>query len=109
MERLGQLEPRISVLEDDFDEDKLEAEAGNAAAAAVCAPFTTHSSPSRDARRALNESMLMQKSSRCKAWQLQMSESWPGCMCNGGHDMYTQLSGWGAHGLIQGCCGCLTI
>ncbi|KAK9905941.1 hypothetical protein WJX75_009262 [Coccomyxa subellipsoidea] len=37
MERLGQLEPRISVLEDDFDEDMLEAEAGNAAAAAAAA------------------------------------------------------------------------
>ncbi len=35
MERLSLLEPRISVLEDDFDEDMLEAEAGNAAAAAV--------------------------------------------------------------------------
>ncbi|EIE23805.1 PRP38-domain-containing protein [Coccomyxa subellipsoidea C-169] len=34
MERLSLLEPRISVLEDDFDEDMLEAEAGNAAAAA---------------------------------------------------------------------------
>ena len=35
MERLGQLPKRISVLEEDFDEDQLEAEAGNAAAAAV--------------------------------------------------------------------------
>ena len=35
MERMSLLEPRISVLEDDFDEDKLEAEAGDAAAAAV--------------------------------------------------------------------------
>ena len=35
MERLSLLEPRLSVLEDDFDEEKLEAEAGNAAAAAV--------------------------------------------------------------------------
>ena len=35
MERIGQLEPRISVLEDDFDEEALEAEAGNAEAAAV--------------------------------------------------------------------------
>ena len=41
MERLGQLEPRISVLEDDFDEEALEAEAGNAEAAAVsCLPWT---------------------------------------------------------------------
>ena len=40
MERIGQLEPRISVLEDDFDEEALEAEAGNAQAAAVSAwPF----------------------------------------------------------------------
>lgn len=38
MERLGQLEPRISVLEDDFDEDTLEAEADNAEAAAVRPP-----------------------------------------------------------------------
>ena len=37
MERIGQLEPRISVLEDDFDEEALEAEAGNAQAAAVSA------------------------------------------------------------------------
>lgn len=35
MERMSLLEPRISVLEDDFDEEELEAEAGNAAAAAV--------------------------------------------------------------------------
>lgn len=35
MERIGQLEPRISVLEDDFDEEALEAEAGDAEAAAV--------------------------------------------------------------------------
>ena len=39
MERIGQLEPRISVLEDDFDEEALEAEAGNAQAAAVSAQF----------------------------------------------------------------------
>ena len=38
MERLGQLEPRISVLEDDFDEEALEAEADNAEAAAVSPP-----------------------------------------------------------------------
>ncbi|CAL8471803.1 g11345 [Coccomyxa elongata] len=37
MERLGQLPKRISVLEEDFDEDQLEAEAGNAAAAAAAA------------------------------------------------------------------------
>lgn len=36
-ERMGLLEPRISVLEENFDEEQLEAEAGNAAAAAVCA------------------------------------------------------------------------
>jgi hypothetical protein len=42
MERLGQLEPRISVLEDDFDEDMLEAEAGNAAAAAVSSICAAH-------------------------------------------------------------------
>ena len=42
MERLGQLEPRISVLEDDFDEDMLEAEAGNAAAAAVSSLSAAH-------------------------------------------------------------------
>ena len=35
MERIGLLEPRISVLENDFDEEALEAEAGNAEAAAV--------------------------------------------------------------------------
>ena len=39
MERIGQLEPRISVLEDDFDEEALEAEAGNAEAAAVKIKF----------------------------------------------------------------------
>jgi hypothetical protein len=38
MERMALLEPRISVLEDDFDEDRLEAEAGDAAAAAVRSP-----------------------------------------------------------------------
>ena len=38
MERIGQLEPRISVLEDDFDEEALEAEADNAEAAAVSPP-----------------------------------------------------------------------
>ena len=38
MERIGQLEPRISVLEDDFDEEALEAEADNAEAAAVTPP-----------------------------------------------------------------------
>ena len=37
MERTGQLEPRISVLEDQFDEEALEAEVGNAAAAAAAA------------------------------------------------------------------------
>ena len=35
MERLSQLEPRTSVLEDDFDEEALEAEGKAAAAAAV--------------------------------------------------------------------------
>jgi hypothetical protein len=35
MERMGLLEARISVLEDDFDEEQLEAEADTAAAAAV--------------------------------------------------------------------------
>ena len=46
MERIGQLEPRISVLEDDFDEEALEAEAGQAEAAAVsCCPLDTF--PSR--------------------------------------------------------------
>ena len=43
MERIGQLEPRISVLEDDFDEDALEAEAGNAQAAAVSVWHFPHS------------------------------------------------------------------
>ena len=38
MVRLALLEPRVSVLEDDFDEDALEQEAGKAAAAAVRAP-----------------------------------------------------------------------
>lgn len=38
MVRLALLEPRVSVLEDDFDEDALEQEAGKAAAAAVRIP-----------------------------------------------------------------------
>ena len=45
MERIGQLEPRISVLEDDFDEEALEAEAGNAQAAAVSAWHFLQSTP----------------------------------------------------------------
>ena len=45
MERIGQLEPRISVLEDDFDEEALEAEAGNAQAAAVSAWHHLQSTP----------------------------------------------------------------
>ena len=49
MERIGQLEPRISVLEDDFDEEALEAEAGNAQAAAVSAWQFLRSTPNHAA------------------------------------------------------------
>lgn len=42
MERLSQLEPRTSVLEDDFDEEALEAEGKAAAAAAVTARPCPH-------------------------------------------------------------------
>lgn len=42
MERLSQLEPRTSVLEDDFDEEALEQE-GKAAEAAAVPPLTMSS------------------------------------------------------------------
>lgn len=62
MERIGQLEPRISVLAEDFNEEALEAleaDAGKAQAAVVsCSPWT-HSQAASQSCHSLPKTVLL--------------------------------------------------